>query len=183
MTQSLLRQLGGAFILKDGKVMYEHTEKYAGDIVDPIDILKRLGASNDTIERVYKKHPQLRPKLKQMRKTIRSLETKRNKIIKKMKRISDKTPELLKSDSGQATPNRRRWSEKHLSINKRKSMEIDLDKDKEDLIKKRRKYNQIKEKEMILELKIEKCRKKQLTIAEEASKGEHENKNNLRYTV
>jgi alkyl hydroperoxide reductase subunit AhpC len=169
--QGDILQLGGAFILKNGNVMYEHIEKYAGDIADPVDILKRLGASKDTIERVYNSHPQLRPKLKQMRQKIRSLESKRKKIIKKLRRLSDKTPELLKTDTSSSTLNRRRWSEKLISLNKRKSLEIDLDKDKEDLIKKRHKYNQIKEKEMILELKIEKCRNKQLMLAHDSKEG------------
>ncbi len=146
--------------------MFEHIEKYAGDLADPVDVLKRLGACRDTIERVYTTHPQLRPKTKEIRKKIRSLESKHKKIAKKLRRLSDKTPELLKADTS-ITLNRRRWSEKLITLNKRKSLEIDLNKDKEELIKKRHKYNQTKEKEMILELKIEKCRKKQLLLAED----------------
>ncbi len=149
--------------------MYEHIEKYAGDLADPIDILKRLGAGLDAVDEVYKRHPQLKPKQKQMRRKIRALEGKLKKVSKRLRSMSDKTPELLRLDtSSSPVLGRRRWNEKRKrSWSGSTSFEYETDKEKEELVKKRQKYNQIKEKALILELKLEKCRHKKNRIMEE----------------
>lgn len=159
--------------------MYEHIEKYAGDLADPIEILKRLGVGLDAVDEVYKRHPQLKPKQKQMRRKIRALEGKLKKVSKRLRSLSDKTPELLKLDtSSSPVLGRRRWSEKRKRSwsGGRPSLEYETDKEKEELVKKRQKYNQIKEKALILELKLEKCRNKKNRITEEQQ--EREKKNN-----
>jgi chromosome segregation ATPase len=170
--QGDILQLGGAFILKNSHVMYEHIEKYSGDLVDPVEILKRLGAGLDAVDEVYKRHPQLKPKQKQMRRKIRALEGKLKKVSKRLRSMSDKTPDLLKLDtSSSPVLGRRRWSEKR----KRSwsgSLEFETDKAKEEMVKKRQKYNQIKEKALILELKLEKCRNRKDRILEEQQERE-----------
>ena len=90
--------------------------------------------------------------------------------------MSDKMPELLKLDtSSSPVLGRRRWSEKRKrSWSGGKSLvEYETDKEKEELVKKRQKYNQIKEKALILELKLEKCRNKKNRIIEEQEEREN----------
>lgn len=153
--------------------MYEHIEKYAGDLADPIEILKRIGAGLDACDEVYKRHPQLKPKQKQMRRKIRALEGKLKKVSKRLRSLSDKMPELLKLDtSSSPVLGRRRWSEKRKRSWSGTSLEYETDKEKEELVKKRQKYNQIKEKALILELKLEKCRNKKNRIIEEQEERE-----------
>jgi hypothetical protein len=151
--QGDILQLGGSFIIKDGKVMYEHIEKFAGDLTKPIECLKRLGATTEMVEELCQRHPQLRPKAKKVQQKIRSIEKKMSKVSKKLKRLSDRAPERSGSSTDQ-------YAEPKKSARGR-SKSITSDKEKEDLMKKLQKYNQSKQKELITELKLEKHRKKQ----------------------